>query len=486
MPKPEAPPDLLRVPNPGEIVADKYRVEKSLGGGGMGVVVAATHLTLHERVALKFLHPRLVGREVTVSRFLREAQTAARIKSEHVTRVLDVATLPSGVPFMVLELLEGQDLGRLLRARGPLPVAEAVGLVVQACAGVAEAHALGIVHRDLKPANLFLTRKSDGTPLVKVLDFGISKVGAADQEGNPELTLTVTDDVLGSPQYMAPEQLRSPKGVDARADVWSLGMILYRLTTGECAFEGETAASLLAALAADEPIPMRRRRADIPVELEAIVMRCLTKNREVRYRDAAELAEALVPFAPLTLAFPAGFRFGATNPGSITGSGDGYRTPMSQGTGASGPAPSATPPAGPDATHGAWTTSSTPRRRGPALAIAGVVTIVAAALFAGILLGRTQAGPAAGSSSDARGPSPDARSSAAPLPSAQAIAPGADPSTSAAASTAPSAAATAAPSAAPSASASADAPTSPAKPPRRGGGARPGGKGGVDPLDERL
>ncbi len=289
----------------------------------MGVVVAATHLSLHEQVALKFLHPRLVGREVTVSRFLREAQTAARIKSDHVTRVLDVSVLSSGLPFMVLELLEGHDLGRVLRARGPLPIAEAVGLVVQACAGVAEAHALGIVHRDLKPANLFLTRRPDGSPLVKVLDFGISKIGEADQEGNAELTLTVTDDVLGSPQYMAPEQLRAPKGVDARADVWSLGMILYRLVTGECAFEGDSAASLLAALAADEPIPMRQRRPEVPVELEAIVMRCLTKKREARCKDAAELADALAPFAPFSLAFPAGFRFGVTGPGSLTGSGDG-------------------------------------------------------------------------------------------------------------------------------------------------------------------
>jgi serine/threonine-protein kinase len=250
-----------RAPRPGDVVAGKYIVDQVIGSGGMGVVVAARHLQLGERVALKFLLSSTD--ESFAARFLREAQLAVRIKSEHVARVLDVATLDDGAPYMVMELLEGSDLDRLLRNEGPPRLDVTVDYVLQACEAVAEAHSLGIVHRDLKPANLFLTRRPDGSPLVKVLDFGISKL-LAEFRGPLDRSLTRADDVLGSPQYMAPEQVRDPRNVDARCDIFSLGSILYKLLTGKPAFDGGNAATVLALVLSEPPIPLREHRPEIP------------------------------------------------------------------------------------------------------------------------------------------------------------------------------------------------------------------------------
>jgi serine/threonine-protein kinase len=287
--------DGARVPRKGDVVAAKYRVERIIGSGGMGVVAAARHLALNERVALKFLVPRQ-GREspseTQIARFFREAQLAARIKSPHVARVIDVGTLETGVPFMVLELLEGSDLNQMSRDRGPIPPAEAVGYVLQACEAIAEAHALGIIHRDLKPANLFVARQHDGTQIVKVLDFGISKlVGEARAE--TDTSLTSEADILGSPAYMAPEQIKNPKAVDGRVDVWSLGAILYRLLTGEPAFPAQTPQQVLAQVLISAPIPPRAIRPEIPPALEALVLRCLEKEPDSRIGRVDELAVAL-------------------------------------------------------------------------------------------------------------------------------------------------------------------------------------------------
>jgi serine/threonine protein kinase len=190
----------------GELLAGKYRVERVLGEGGMGVVVAARHVELDERVALKFLLPGTLGQPDAVARFLREARAAARIRSEHVARVTDVGTLETGVPYMVMEFLEGADLSRILREHGPLPIEDAVDYVVQTCEAIADAHALGIIHRDLKPANLMLVTRSDGGSCVKVLDFGISKVSGPGQDA---MAMTSTSTILGSPIYMSPEQMTS-------------------------------------------------------------------------------------------------------------------------------------------------------------------------------------------------------------------------------------------------------------------------------------
>jgi serine/threonine-protein kinase len=280
--------------NAGDVLAGKYRVERVLGMGGMGVVVAAKHMHLDQRVALKFLLPDLATNAETVARFAREARAAVKIQSEHVGRVIDVGTLDSGSPYMVMEYLEGSDLSDVLRSRGPLPWQEAIDYVLQACEAIAEAHVSGIVHRDLKPANLFLIRRADGSPCIKVLDFGISKALESDGRSGPALTQTSA--LMGSPKYMSPEQLKSSRDVDARTDIWALGIILYELLSGEGAFRADTAPQLYVSIIQDPPQPLRR--PDLPPGLDAIIFRCLEKDPARRFQTVADLARALGDFAP--------------------------------------------------------------------------------------------------------------------------------------------------------------------------------------------
>jgi eukaryotic-like serine/threonine-protein kinase len=281
---------------PGTVLAGKYRVERLLGEGGMGWVVVATHLQLEQRVALKFMRAShaATSPEAT-TRFLREARAAARIQSEHVARVSDVGTLEGGVPYLVMEYLEGRDLDSLLQATPSLPIAEAIDYAMQACEGLGEVHAAGIIHRDLKPANLFLARRSDGSVRVKLLDFGISKIAAA-PGGTSDGGMTSTQALMGSPLYMAPEQMRSSKGVDARSDIWSMGVILYEMLGGRSPFNGDTLPQVCARIMAEAPDSLREIRRDVPPALEAVVMRCLEKDAQRRFRDVAALAEALAPF----------------------------------------------------------------------------------------------------------------------------------------------------------------------------------------------
>ena len=206
----------------GELVAGKFQIDRVIGQGGMGFVVAATHVHLGQRVALKFLLPAMASDRAVVERFLREARSSAQLRGEHICRVSDVGVLDAGAPYFVMELLEGQDLASMLAARGPIPVPILADYILQACLGLAEAHAAGIVHRDLKPANLFLTLRPDGTPLIKIVDFGIAK-----DPTSTSFHLTRTDAVMGSPGYMSPEQLRSTRVADARSDLWALGVILH-------------------------------------------------------------------------------------------------------------------------------------------------------------------------------------------------------------------------------------------------------------------
>jgi serine/threonine protein kinase len=281
--------------NEGEILAGKYRVERVLGVGGMGVVVAALHLQLDERVAIKFLLPEALSNAEAVARFAREARAAVKIKSEHVARVIDVGTLETGAPYMVMEFLKGQDLSSHLRESGALPIADAVDFVLQACEALAEAHALGIVHRDLKPANLFLTARADGSPCVKVLDFGISKVTNPAASG-PDLGMTKTQAVMGSPLYMSPEQMASTRDVDGRADIWAMGTILYELVTGRVPFNADTMPQLCAMILQYPPDPPQSFRPDVPDGLVQMILRCLEKDRNRRFSNVAELAAALAPF----------------------------------------------------------------------------------------------------------------------------------------------------------------------------------------------
>jgi serine/threonine protein kinase len=279
----------------GDLLAGKYRVEKVLGFGGMGVVVSAFRGDLEQRVAVKFLSQAAAERPDAAERFRREARAAAKIRSEHVARVLDVGTLDTGLPYMVMEYLEGNDIAEELRRLGRLPMLEAVEFVLQAIEALAEAHAAGVVHRDLKPGNLFLAQRADGTRRVKVLDFGISK--ALSGTSVEELSLTKTAALIGSPLYMAPEQMRSAKDVDTRADIWSLGAMLYEMLTGEPPYTGESIPQLCAALLHDDPIPLRQHRPEIPEGLELAVLRCLMKDRNNRFPSVFELGRALLPFA---------------------------------------------------------------------------------------------------------------------------------------------------------------------------------------------
>ncbi len=279
----------------GDVLAGKYRIERVLGQGGMGVVVAATHLQLDERVALKFLLPEALENGEAVARFAREARAAVKIKSEHVARVSDVGTLESGSPYMVMEYLQGQDLADWVRDRGPMNVPDAVEFVLQACEALAEAHALGIVHRDLKPANLFVTKRADGSPCIKVLDFGISKFTLP---GASDLNMTRTQAIMGSPLYMSPEQMSSARGVDARTDLWAIGVILYEILSGHVPFEAETLPQLCGLILEGTPRSLRETRPDVPQAVEACILRCLAKDRAARFANAAEFAFALAPFGP--------------------------------------------------------------------------------------------------------------------------------------------------------------------------------------------
>ncbi|MEO7111302.1 MAG: serine/threonine-protein kinase [Polyangiaceae bacterium] len=285
------------IPAVGEVVAEKYQIDRMLAEGGMGVVYEATHLQLDEKVAIKFLRSDFTGAMSTelAGRFLREARASAKIRSEHVTRVYDVGTLPSGAPFIVMEKLNGDDLEQLVEKNGVLPIAKAIDYVLEACEALAEAHAIGIVHRDLKPANLFLTHRADGSSCVKVLDFGISKFKDSGTSG-AAMSVTKTHAVMGSPRYMSPEQMRSTKDVDARADIWAIGIVLYELFAGTVPFDGESMPQICASILQDEPKPLRVLRPEITAELDAIVTRCLAKKAADRYQNIVPLAQELAAF----------------------------------------------------------------------------------------------------------------------------------------------------------------------------------------------
>ena len=278
----------------GDLLAGKYRVQRILGEGGMGMVVAAHHELLHQDVAVKLLYRDGADREA-ITRLLLEARAAARLQSDHVARVLDVDTDDAGLPFIVMELLQGADLCEVADTRGALPRWLVVDVVLQALDGLAHAHARGIVHRDLKPSNLFLANRPDGSQIVKILDFGISKSVEKVETGRRAAQLTGGLSVLGSPPYMSPEQVRTPKDVDHRTDIWSLGVVMYELLTNSMPFGGATQETF-AQILEKEPAPIRTVVNGVPEGLEVVVRRCLSKKREERYDNVAELARALSPF----------------------------------------------------------------------------------------------------------------------------------------------------------------------------------------------
>jgi serine/threonine-protein kinase len=285
-------PEAVSAVSPGQILAGKYQVERVLGEGGFGVVVAAIHLQLRQRVALKFLLSHALREPAIVERFVREARAMAGLKSQHVARVTDIGSLPDGAPYIVMELLEGEDLGQVVEKRGRLDVPAAAAAVLEACEAIGEAHELGIIHRDIKPANLFRARGAGGHPIIKVLDFGISKMASAEDDH----ALTRTHAVFGSPVYASPEQLRSTKHVDHRTDIWSLGVTLYQLVSGRLPFAGDTLSDVAIRVAMD-PMPRFDPALGIPPRFEAVVARCLEKEPAARYSTIADLAADLAEFA---------------------------------------------------------------------------------------------------------------------------------------------------------------------------------------------
>jgi serine/threonine protein kinase len=292
---------------PGDVIAGKFRVERILGEGGMGYVVSARHLQLGQMVALKFMRDEICTPDFK-SRFLREARNTVRLKSKHVSRVLDVGALEGGAPYMVMEYLEGTDLSDLLHKKGTIPAHDVCEYVLQACEAIAEAHGHNIVHRDLKPANLFLTKGQSGEPVVKVLDFGVSKVldlgmdddtnpGGRPRRDHPDSVVTKITDLLGSPSYMAPEQIMSASDADAQSDIWSLGVILFRLISGKAPFHAASLGELIQQIMHGPTPNLREAWPDLPHGLENVVARCLERDRKNRLGDVIEFARLLAPYA---------------------------------------------------------------------------------------------------------------------------------------------------------------------------------------------
>ncbi|HEY3820574.1 MAG TPA: serine/threonine-protein kinase [Polyangiaceae bacterium] len=438
--------DNRSLPQPGALLVGKYRVERLLGQGGMGAVYAASHELLGQRVAVKVLLSDIAGSAEGQQRFLNEARAAARLDSEHVARVMDVGMLESGLPYMVLEYLEGCDLAQALETRRALPVAEAADYLIQTCEALAQAHHAGIVHRDLKPSNLYLARRQDGTSRVKVLDFGISKFSESAQ--SPQ-ALTMTSSMLGTPCYMSPEQFVAPKSVDLRTDIWQMGIILYELVAGTPPFGGETFGQLMFA-AMQGPVPsLSAARPDLPKGLAQVFERCVEREASRRFGSAVELAVALAPFgtgAQNALVERMQRAHGSSNASLSVVTGAGPRAGQTGSFGASGHTTSAW---GAASQHDA----ARPRcRMGLVLGIAAAAVLLGAGALVAVTQLHTHAGPVASAGNAT--PTTGLAASTSPIPSATAAAtlatptasvgPDGPPAASAAPTTAPAASTTSA------------------------------------------
>jgi serine/threonine-protein kinase len=442
----------------GDVIAGKYVVERIIGEGGMGVVLAARHLELEQRVAIKFLLPEIAEQGMAAERFRREARAAARIRGQHVCRVLDVGTLESGVPFMVMEYLDGCDLATELEQRGHLPCDEAIGYVLQACEALAEAHATGVIHRDLKPANLFLEACADGSRRVKVLDFGVSK-SLLDGTPGRGAALTKTSSLVGSPLYMSPEQLDSARDVDPRTDIWALGVVLYELIAGRTPFQGESIPQLVTSVLHDPPRLLADQNIIVPDGLEDVLRRALSKQRALRFGSVAEFVIALMPYAPPQALGTAGRvsrLLSGTEP--LTSSSLPAAAPSSSWRATPGSEPARSTPSAvePGATPLSWDTAAHQRKNRRLRA--GLLALVCLGLLAGgyLLVLRSKGAPP----SEAANPPADGVQPSATGPAVRAAKPVSAPVVAAAAAAPPSV-----PSEAPTAaSVSNTAPAAPAAP----------------------
>ncbi len=276
----------------GRTLDARYKVERILGRGGMGLVLAVRDQELDERFALKLLVGDRAGRETAEQRFMREAKAAQQIRSPHVMEVNRVGRLVSGERYILMEYLDGYDLAQMLERRGALPFDEALRYIIEACAGLAAAHRFGIVHRDIKPSNLFLVQRPNQPPIIKLIDFGISKYTP------DELNLTQTNAFVGSPLYMSPEQLTAAKHVDARSDLFSLGVVLYQLLTGKIPFAADNVNEVGQRILHAAPEPPTRLRPELPWHVDAVIEKCLAKQVAHRYQNAVELSHALETLRP--------------------------------------------------------------------------------------------------------------------------------------------------------------------------------------------
>jgi serine/threonine-protein kinase len=277
----------------GLVVGGRYKIVRTLGAGGMGGVYEAEHELIGKRVALKCLHREYTRDRDLVERFKREARAATAIGNEHIVDVTDMGDLPDGAPFLVMEMLSGKTLSGLIEEEGPMRIARAVHVARQVCDALGAAHDKGIVHRDLKPENVFLTRRGGDPDFVKVLDFGISKMHSSERR---DRGLTRTGMAIGTPSYMSPEQAQGLRDVDARTDIWALGVILYEMLAGRRPFDAESYPMLLMRIVGQDPEPVARWRKDVPDALSAIVMQCLVKPMGSRMQSMRELGTALAPF----------------------------------------------------------------------------------------------------------------------------------------------------------------------------------------------
>ncbi|MBZ0116776.1 MAG: protein kinase, partial [Sandaracinaceae bacterium] len=303
---------------PGTIVSERFRVERKLGQGGMGAVYEVLHVTIKRRFALKVVHARFAAAPEVVQRFEREAQAATAIGHKHIVEVTDFGRLPDGRPFMVLEFLAGRDWEKDLKAQGPQPIGKTARVAIQVCKALGAAHDKGIVHRDIKPENIFLIHKEEDPDFVKVVDFGISKV-----QGDSDLGLTGTGAQIGTPYYMPPEQCHGDKNLDHRADLYALGVVLFRALSGVFPFHADTYPHLMLQIISEAPRSVLEWRADVPPELAQLVDRLLAKHPDGRPQSAAEVAQALLPYvndtrAPVLRA-PAAAGFAKTAPLGMPG-----------------------------------------------------------------------------------------------------------------------------------------------------------------------
>ncbi len=287
----------------GDVIVGKYELTHRIAQGAMGSVFKGRHVQLGRRVALKFLRPELCNDKEAITRFLREAQAAAGIGSEHIATVTDVGQTVKGVPFLVMEYLEGETLAQALRREHRFSPSRAAHIGIQLCRALAAAHGKGFIHRDMKPDNVFLVPRDNGTDLVKVLDFGIAKV--FDALNSEAASLTASGTTLGTPYYMAPEQARAEDDLDARVDVYSVGVVLYEMATGKQPFTGNNFTAIVIAAATGPPKPPTLVCKDVTPALEEVILRAMSRHRDKRYGSALELAEALEPFADLSSISPA-------------------------------------------------------------------------------------------------------------------------------------------------------------------------------------